>query len=532
MFFSRSSTLEEDKLPNNIEEVKKEEEEGKIIKEEEKKVTEQIEEEKIKEEEEEKNKEEEELLNELTLTKISALSEKEEEEEEEEEETENEIMKMSDRLMETFREKEKTFETPEELKTTEEYQREYLILLEMEMDEEFSSETLKELLKKHKGEVRKVEEEKNKEEEEEEEGETIELVSLENKPDMGEATSLTAKAMTEECWEECKDKKTSGGFGFDLVINSGCKNLDSGVGCYAPDEEAYKTFETFFNHVIEAYHNYGPEETHKTDLNIENFKGTNVDEEGKYVVSTRIRVGRNLEGYPLAPGISKAQRKEVEKKIVEALKTLEGDLAGEYYAIQGMEKEVQERLIADHFLFKEGDRFLKEAGANRDWPEGRGIYHSEDKHFLVWVNEEDELRIISMQMGGNVKEVFERLTRAIATMEEKLTFASNEHLGYISSCPTNLGTAMRASVHVKIPNVSKQENFKEWCAERHLSVRGIHGEHSESEGGIYDISNKRRLGLSEVECVQTMYDGVEALIEWEKKLEAENEEEKEEEKAE
>lgn len=352
-------------------------------------------------------------------------------------------------------------------------------------------------------------------------GDTIELVSLETKPDFKDAKSLTAKHLTDEVWEACKDKKTAGGFGFDYVINSGFQNLDSGVGCYAPDEDAYKTFAPFFDKVIDTYHGgYAPDAKHTTDLNMDNFKGGNVDPDNNYVVSTRIRVGRNLDGYPLAPGISKSQRLEVENKIVEALKTLEGDLKGEYYPLQGMEEDVQKRLIEDHFLFKEGDRFLRAAGANRDWPEGRGIFHSGDKRFLVWVNEEDQLRIISMQMGGDVKEVFARLATAIQTMEKKLTFAANDHLGCISSCPTNLGTAMRASVHVKIPHASKEENFKTWCAERSLSVRGIHGEHSESEGGVYDISNKRRLGLSEVECVQTMYDGVAALIAWEKELEA------------
>ena len=74
-----------------------------------------------------------------------------------------------------------------------------------------------------------------------------------------------------------------------------------------------------------------------------------------------------------------------------------GDLKGTYYPLAGMKKEVQDQLIADHFLFKRGDKYLEEAGLNRDWPDGRGIYHNDKKTFLVWVNEEDQLRIISMQ---------------------------------------------------------------------------------------------------------------------------------------
>ncbi len=80
-----------------------------------------------------------------------------------------------------------------------------------------------------------------------------------------------------------------------------------------------------------------------------------------------------------------------------------GDLAGNYYALTGMDEKVRQQLVDDHFLFMSGDPNLKVAGMERDWPEGRGIFHNADKTFLVWVNEEDQLRIISMQKGGDVK---------------------------------------------------------------------------------------------------------------------------------
>jgi len=67
-----------------------------------------------------------------------------------------------------------------------------------------------------------------------------------------------------------------------------------------------------------------------------------------------------------------------------------------------MDADIQKQLIADHFLFKEGDRFLEACGLNREWPKSRGIYHNVDKTFLVWVNEEDHLRIISMQQGASL----------------------------------------------------------------------------------------------------------------------------------
>ena len=88
-----------------------------------------------------------------------------------------------------------------------------------------------------------------------------------------------------------------------------------------------------------------------------------------------------------------------------------GDLAGNYYSLMGMDEKVRQQLVDDHFLFMSGDPNLKVAGMERNWPEGRGIFHNAAKTFLVWVNEEDQLRIISMEKGGDVRGVFERLAR-------------------------------------------------------------------------------------------------------------------------
>ena len=91
--------------------------------------------------------------------------------------------------------------------------------------------------------------------------------------------------------------------------------------------------------------------------------------------------------------------------MINAFAKLEGDLSGTYYPLLGMEESVRQKLVDDHFLFVSGDKNLIAAGMERDWPEGRGIYHNKEKTFLTWVNEEDQLRIISMQMG-NVKSHF------------------------------------------------------------------------------------------------------------------------------
>tara|TARA_B100001063_G_scaffold243982_1_gene275750 strand:+ start:323 stop:1372 length:1050 start_codon:yes stop_codon:yes gene_type:complete len=331
--------------------------------------------------------------------------------------------------------------------------------------------------------------------------------------------SLLSKYLTKEVYEELKNKKTSSGFTLSQTIASGVENFDSGIGIYAGDIESYHTFAALFDPIIEEYHGFSKSDSHISNLNPDDLNAPNPDIENKYIISTRIRVGRNIANLPLGPAISKEQRDEVEKQASNALNSLDGKLKGTYYPLDGMSKEVSQKLVEDHFLFKAGDRFLEAAGLNRQWPKGRGIFHNNNKTFLVWVNEEDQLRIISMQQGGDIKEVFQRLSNAISKIEEKIEFSYNDHLGYITSCPTNLGTAMRASVHIKVPNLAQDyTRFEEITNKHHLQIRGIDGEHSQSVGGVYDISNKRRLGVTEVKCVQDMYDGVVELIKVEKEL--------------
>ena len=220
--------------------------------------------------------------------------------------------------------------------------------------------------------------------------------------------------------------------------------------------------------------------------------------------------------------MSEKQTVELEQKIKAILESMKDeDLKGKYYPLKGMDEKTRKQLVEDHFLFKKGDRFLESAGINNFWPNGRGIFFNDNKTFLVWINEEDQLRIISMEQGGNVKSVFGRLEKAVKALCAKLEFAYNEKLGYLTACPTNIGCGERASVHIKLPLLAKKNTvILEIAIKHNLQIRGIHGEHSESEGGVFDVSNKRRLGISEWDGVKDLIQGTKALIEEEKKLES------------
>jgi len=344
-------------------------------------------------------------------------------------------------------------------------------------------------------------------------------------PEIQSKHSLVAKHVTPEVWAELSAHKTAtSGCTLAQAIACAVQFDDQHCGIYAGDGDSYKDFAKVFDPIIQEYHGINADSVHSSDMDSTKISG-NIDDDVP-VKSTRIRVGRSIAGFGLSPGITKEQRLEMEGLMKTAFQKLEGDLSGTYFPLTGMEESVRQQLVDDHFLFVSGDKNLIAAGMERDWPEGRGIYHNKEKTFLVWVNEEDQLRIISMQQGGDVKGVFERLARGIAGVGDSVKAESGKEFmldpkyGYLHSCPTNLGTGMRASVHVDLPGWTKEglTALKARCEVLQLQPRGTRGESGGQTGITYDISNKHRLGYSEVELVQKMIDGVNTLWKEDKAL--------------
>ncbi|XP_077353923.1 creatine kinase, mitochondrial 2a (sarcomeric) isoform X2 [Festucalex cinctus] len=377
-------------------------------------------------------------------------------------------------------------------------------------------------------------------------------------PDLRKHNNCMAAALTPAIYARLRDKVTSNNWTLDQCIQTGVDNpghpFIKTVGCVAGDEESYEVFADLFDPVIKDRHNgYDPRTmTHPTDLDASKvvpqalfaanhfppetthfyfffviffyqLNGGMFDE--NYVLSSRVRTGRSIRGLGLPPACSRAERREVERVAVTALAGLKGDLAGRYYSLGEMTEREQQQLIDDHFLFdKPVSPLLTCAFMARDWPDARGIWHNNEKTFLIWVNEEDHTRVISMEKGGNMRRVFERFCRGLKQVEHLIQergweFMWNEHLGYILTCPSNLGTGLRAGVHVRLPKLSKDPRFSKILDNLRLQKRGTGGVDTAATGDTFDISNNDRLGKSEVELVQLVVDGINYLIECEKRLE-------------
>lgn len=351
-------------------------------------------------------------------------------------------------------------------------------------------------------------------------------------PEIKSSHSLVKKFLTQEVWDKLKGIRTkTTNMTLAACIACALQFDNQHVGIYAADEDCYNDFALLFDPIIQEYHSVKPDAKHTTDMDPSNLKSTVAED--CPVQSTRIRVGRNIVGYGLSPGITKDQRLEVESLMKEAFAALPEDLQGTYYGLTGMSETDRLALVKKRYLFVSGDNNLQVGGMEREWPEGRGIFVSKDEKFMVWVNEEDQLRIISMQKGADVAEVFTRLCKGINTIEKFLNgkgkkFQQNDRFGYFTSCPTNLGTGMRASVMLELPAWKAEATAKGVATGKKylqafyddnkmgIQARGSRGESGGETGCKYDLSNMHRLGYSEVQLVQNMIDGINKTWELEK----------------
>jgi creatine kinase len=258
-----------------------------------------------------------------------------------------------------------------------------------------------------------------------------------------------------------------------------------------------------------------------------------VDPENKYIISTRIRIARSLDGVRFPTTMSRAERRRVQSLIKECCANFQSPKlgGGVYLPVLSMSTDQNLDLIERHILFDNPNEWTIASGLARDWPDGRGLYanvsdlQSQTPDFMIWVNEEDHLRLMCLRKGGDIQGVFTTLMMGVRELERELRcrgweFAIHPKLGYLTCCPTNVGTTMRASVHVRLSKLGRCQGFGELVQALKLEVRGKYGEADRAANtAVFDISNAERLGKSEVHLINVMVEGVATLIELERRLE-------------
>ena len=217
--------------------------------------------------------------------------------------------------------------------------------------------------------------------------------------------------------------------------------------------------------------------------------------EGDVIISTRIRLARNLSNYPFPAGMTAEQKKEVCRKVREAIRN--SNEKWEFLDMQNMLGRDALAMVERHLISPE---FASCA-------EGSGVFITEDESLSLMICEEDHLRLQALGAGMQPDELYERLDVLDTVLDKTLQFAFDNRLGYLTQCPTNLGTGMRASVMLHLPALQERgvlQQLANTVSKLGLTIRGMYGEGTKSEGALYQISNQVTLGISERAAIENL----------------------------
>lgn len=224
------------------------------------------------------------------------------------------------------------------------------------------------------------------------------------------------------------------------------------------------------------------------------------------IISSRVRLARNLNGYPFPNRMSETQREEVAEKVKSVM--CGGDFCGYKFMAVKME-DVNEldriSMVERHLIspdFASGEK-------------GKMIITTENEEISVMVGEEDHIRLQVILPSFEIEKALEIADKLDTALDQELHFAFDKRLGYLTQCPTNLGTAMRASVMMHLPALKESRTVARIAS--NLSklgfiIRGAYGEDTESAGAMYQISNQVSLGISEKSAVENLKNITEQLV--------------------
>jgi protein arginine kinase len=213
------------------------------------------------------------------------------------------------------------------------------------------------------------------------------------------------------------------------------------------------------------------------------------------VISSRIRLARNLAGHKFLSRCSDKEKSEILDKLRGIMMSLDlGDKVF-YFSVDDaptLNKHflVERHLISRHHAFGKGPR---------------GVVIAEREFFTAMINEEDHLRIQVLKAGCQISQCAEQIDRIDDMIENKVDFAFNPRYGYLTACPTNVGTGIRVSVMLHLPALKitgQIERFFNTARDMNLAVRGLFGEGTEAASDLYQLSNQATLGVSEEDVVK------------------------------
>jgi len=233
-------------------------------------------------------------------------------------------------------------------------------------------------------------------------------------------------------------------------------------------------------------------------------------EEQEMVLSSRIRLARNLDSRPFTNNASPEELKEVKEEVEKA--ALKCPLMKEALNIDIAElDEIDRTILVERHL-------ISHEMAQMHHP--RSLVVQQDERLSVMINEEDHMRIQAIEPGLSVERAFKKIDKLDNELDKNLNYAFSEKFGYLTACPTNVGTGLRVSVMVHLPGLVHNKDIGrviDGLRNMRLTVRGIYGEGSEFMGNLFQISNSITLGLSEKDTVSNLEAHVRKVLDFERK---------------
>ena len=228
----------------------------------------------------------------------------------------------------------------------------------------------------------------------------------------------------------------------------------------------------------------------------------------KIVLSSRVRLARNLVDHPFPGWAKKTERQkvlELVRPVVERLPEMERSFSDSMDNVAAINKQV---LVERHLISRE------HAAKNV----GSGIVINDHETISVMINEEDHLRMQVIKSGLQLKNVFKIIDKVDSELEEQLDFAFSPKLGYLTACPTNVGTGMRGSAMVHLPGMVLSDQINQVVQAVNklgLAVRGLYGEGTEALGNVFQVSNQTTLGENELDIIDRLEKVMKQIIEHE-----------------
>jgi protein arginine kinase len=219
---------------------------------------------------------------------------------------------------------------------------------------------------------------------------------------------------------------------------------------------------------------------------------------GPIVLMTRVRLARNLSRFPFTGWAKEAQRSDILAECIEAVRALPQMKKGTVFSMEELSDHEKQLLVERHLISRE----LSASKA------GSGVVISRDCTCSIMVNEEDHLRMQVIKPGFQLKRVWKTMNAVDTALEERLDYAFSSDLGYLTACPTNLGTGLRASAMMHLPALvitGQMDKIVRAVNQLGLVVRGLHGEGTDASGSIFQISNQTTLGESEEAIIERLH---------------------------